>query len=140
LYWQTETNGVPSPLSSFVAEACLEGYNWNSGKGPRPFHGYFFKILTRQGPAVSGGETNYVQHGEMTGGFALVAYPVRWGESGIMTFIVNQDGLVYQRSLGEKTTRTAATMKEYNPDSRWTVVQEPGITDLTEDKPAKKAR
>jgi len=140
LYWPTEIGGIPSPLSSFVAEASLEGYNWTSGKGPRPFHGYLFRILTRQGPAAPGGRMNYVRHGEMTGGFALVAYPVRWAESGIMTFIVNQDGVVYQRSLGEKTARTAAMMKEYNPDRRWSVAQEPGITDLTPDEPREDVR
>ncbi len=140
LYWPTETSATPSPLLSFVAEASLEGYNWTSGKGPRPFHGYLFRILTRQGPAAPGGRMNYVRHGEMTGGFALVAYPVRWGESGIMTFIVNQDGVVYERSLGEKTARTAALMKEYNPDGRWSVVQEPGITDLTPNQPREGVR
>ena len=83
---------------------------------------------------------NYVRDGEMTGGFALVAYPVRWGASGIMTFVVNQDGVVYQRSLGEKTARIAAAMTEYNPDSRWTVVQETGITDLMANAPRENAR
>jgi len=140
LYWPADIIDKPSPLSPFVAEAGLEGYHWDRGQGPRPFHGYFFKILTRQGPGAPGGKMNYVRHGEMTGGFALVAYPVRWGESGIMTFIVNQDGVVYQRSLGEKTARTAAAMKEYNPDTRWTVVQEPGITDLIGGEPVEKAR
>ena len=140
LYWPAETNSTPSPLSSFVAEACLEGYDWSRSSGPRPFHGYFFKILTRQGPAAAGGKMNYVRSGEMNGGFALVAYPVRWGESGIMTFIVNQEGVVYQRSLGEKTARKAAAMKEYDPDRRWTVVQEPGIIDLTADKQSENAR
>jgi hypothetical protein len=140
LYWPTETGGTPGPLSSFVAEAALEGYDWTSGKGPRPFHGYVFKILTRQGPAAPGGMMNYVRDGEMTGGFALIAYPVRWGESGIMTFIVNQDGVVYQRSLGEKTAKKAAMMKAYDPDGRWSVVQEPGITDLTPDEPRGNAR
>jgi hypothetical protein len=139
LYWPAETSATPSPLSSFVAEACLEGYDWSHGRGPRPFHGYFFKILTRQGTAAPGGKMNYVQNGEMTGGFALVAHPVRWGESGIMTFIVNQDGVVYQRSLGERTAIKAAALKEYNPDKRWTVVQEPGITDLTADEPGRNA-
>ena len=139
LYWPTKTNATPSPLSSFVAEACLEGYNWRSGKGPRPYYGYCFKILTRQGPAAPGGKMKYVRDGEMTGGFALVAYPVRWGASGIMTFVVNQDGVVYQRCLGEKTAKIAAVTKDYNPDSRWTVVQDPGITELTEDGPSGKA-
>jgi hypothetical protein len=139
LYWPAETGGQPSPFSAFVAEAALEGYNWTGGEGPHPFHGYCFKILTRQGPAAPGGKRNYVSHGEMTGGFALVAYPVRWGESGIMTFIVNQDGVVYQRSLGERTPSIAAAMKEYNPDNRWTEVKELGITSLTADQPAEQA-
>jgi DUF2950 family protein len=136
LYWPAGTSGAPSPFSPFVAEASLEGYNWTSGTGPRPFHGYCFRILTRQGRAAPGGKMDYVRHGEMTGGFALVAFPVRWGESGIMTFIVNQDGVVYQRSLGEKTARTAAAIKEYNPDKGWTVVQDAGITNLTAAVPA----
>ncbi|MGP8202170.1 MAG: DUF2950 domain-containing protein [Limisphaerales bacterium] len=133
LYWPAEANGPPSPLSPFVAEACFEGYNWKSGRGPRPFHGYYFKILKRQGPAAPNGKMNSVHDGKMTGGFAVAAYPARWGESGVMTFIANQDGVVYQRSLGEKTARIAAKMKEYNPDNQWTVVQEQGITDLTAD-------
>ena len=140
LYWPAGTSGAPSPLSPFVAEASLEGYNWTSGTGPRPFHGYCFRILTRQGPAAPGGKMDYVRHGEMTGGFALVAFPVRWGESGIMTFMANQDGVVYQRSFGEKTARRAAAIKEYNPDKGWTVVQEPGITNLTAAAPAEKPR
>jgi hypothetical protein len=131
LYWTSATGAGPSPLSPLVAEACLEGYNWGAGKGPRPFHGYYFKILTRQGSAAPGGKMNYVRHGQMTRGFALVAYPVRWEESGVMTFIVNQDGVVYQRSLGETTPDLAGPMEEYNPDSAWTVVKDPGITNLT---------
>jgi hypothetical protein len=129
LYWAPGAGGPPSPLSEFIADACLERYNW--GKGTRSFHGYFFKILTQQGDAASGGKLNYIHQGKMTGGFALVAYPVRWGESGIMTFIVNQDGAVYQRSLGEETARIASAMKDYNPDSQWSVVHEQGITTLT---------
>jgi hypothetical protein len=137
LYWTAETN-PSSPLSSFVAKASLEGYHWDKGKGPRPFHGYFFKILTRQGPAASGGEMSYIRDGRMTRGFALVAYPVRWGESGIMTFIVNQDGVVYQRCFDEKTSAVASAMKKYNPDPKWTVVKETGITDLTANDPNEK--
>jgi hypothetical protein len=135
LYWPAENGGAPSPFSSFLAEASTEGYHWGHGKGAHPFHGYFFKILTRQGPAASGGKMNYIRAGAMTGGFALVAYPVRWGESGIMTFVVNQDGIVYQRNLGEKTASRGAAMKEYNPDEGWTVVSETGIDDLTPDTP-----
>jgi len=133
LYWETATNDQPSPLSVFVAESSLDSYNWKNGKGPRPFHGYLFKILTRQGLSAPGGKVNYIQHGGMTAGFALIAYPVRWGESGVMTFIVDQDGIVYQRSLGENTSKLAGAMKEYNPTREWTQVQEPGISDLTED-------
>lgn len=130
LYWPTSSEAPISPFSYFVAGASLEGYNWSHGAGPRPFHGYIFKILKRQGPDAPGGKMNYVSHGKMTGGFALVAYPIRWGESGVMTFIVSQQGQVYQRSLGPKTTGIAAAMKEYDPDSNWTVVQERGITDF----------
>lgn len=136
----TAAGGNQSPLSSYVAQACLEKNNSTSGNSPRPFHGYFFKILKRQGPTAPGGKRNYVSQGEMTGGFALVAYPIRWGESGIMTFMVNQDGIVYQRSLGPNTAKTAAGMKEYNPDSGWRVVQEEGITDLTVVRPNTNAR
>jgi hypothetical protein len=140
LYWPPEAGGAPSPLSSFVADASLEGYTWSNARGPRSFHGYFFKILTRQGSAAPGGKSNYIRNGEMTGGFALVAYPVRWGESGIMTFLVNQDGVVYQRDLGQKTTTIAAGLKAYNPDARWTVVREPGITDFSAERPGEPAR
>jgi hypothetical protein len=83
---------------------------------------------------------NYVRDGEMTGGFALVAFPVRWGQSGIMSFLVNQSGVVYQQSLGEKTARIAAAMKEYNPDTRWTVVHDPGITEFTANDREKTSR
>jgi hypothetical protein len=127
LYWPTENGATPSPLSPLVAQSCLQGYHWANGEGPRPFHGYVFKILTSQGPAAQGGKMNYVHDGQMTGGFALVAYPVRWGESGIMTFIVNQDGTVYQQSLGENTPRIASHMTEYNPDPSWSVVKETGM-------------
>lgn len=138
LYWPAETGGTASPLSELVAEASLEGHHWSSSKGPHPFHGYFFKILTRQGPSAPGGKKDYVHRGEMTQGYALVAYPVRWGQSGIMTFIVDQDGTVYQQSLGDKTPQIAAEMKEYNPDSQWVVVKDEGITAV--DAPEPKAR
>ena len=132
LYWDTQSGAQPSPLSALVAAAYCEGYNWSSSERPKPFHGYFFKILTRQGPDAPGGAKDYVHHGEMSDGFALVAYPVRWGESGIMTFIVNGDGAVYQANLGEKTFRIASRMKSYNPDKNWAVVQDEGISDLSE--------
>jgi hypothetical protein len=134
LYWADTVDGKTSPFTSVVAEASGEGHHWGSGNGAHPFHGYFFKILSRQGSAATGGKMDYVQDGQMTGGFALVAYPINWGESGIMTFVVGKDGIVYQRNLGEKTGRIAARMKDYNPDTEWTVVSDPGITDLKEDE------
>src|SRR5208283_3124675 len=103
-----------------VAEAHAEGFSPRMGTGPKPCHGYYFRIMTRQGKAAPGGKMDYLSQGNLTGGFALVAYPENWDQSGIMTFIVNQDGKVFQRNLGEKTSRIAAAMKEYNPDSQWT--------------------
>ncbi len=128
LYWPTATNEPASPFGPMVAEAHVEGFSQGMGAGSHPFHGYYFRILTRQGQDAPGGERDYLSGGDLTGGFALVAFPRRWAESGIMTFIVNQDGNVYQRNLGEKTSRIARAMKEYNPDSAWTRVQEEGIS------------
>ena len=91
------------------------------GAAPEPFHGYFFKILTRQGKHAPGGKYNYIINGNMIGGFALVAWPADYGETGIMTFIVNQQGRVYQKDLGPKTARIAGTMKDYDPDKTWTI-------------------
>jgi hypothetical protein len=128
LYWPA-TNG-PSPFGPLLAEAHAEGYgNHAAGTGPHPFHGYLFRILTAQGRAASGGKSSYLVDGNLVGGFALVAYPDQWGRSGIMTFIVNQDGNVYQRNLGDKTDAIATKMTRYNPDDRWTLVQEPGVSE-----------
>jgi hypothetical protein len=110
-----------------VAEAHAEGYGDDKGAGRHPFHGYYFRILTRQGKAAPGGKLDYISHGDLSGGFALVAYPEHWDQSGIMTFIVNQDGKIYQRNLGAKTSRIARAMKEYNPDSEWTLVEDEGV-------------
>jgi hypothetical protein len=134
LYWASAEGEPASPFGPLVAEAHAEGYVGSTSKGPHPFHGYYFRILTRQGAAAPGGKMNYVDHGNLTKGFALVAYPEHWDQSGIMTFIVNQDGKVYQRSLGEKTSRMAAAMKEYNPDSDWTLVSDEGIVSAVSEK------
>jgi hypothetical protein len=104
------------------------------GKGLHPFHGYYFRIMTRQGKTAPGGKMGYLSHGNLTEGFALVAWPENWDQSGIMTFIVNQDGKVYQRNLGEKTSRIAGSMKEYNPDSQWTLVQDEGVLSAVSEK------
>jgi hypothetical protein len=127
LYWPVTENEPASPFGPLVAEAHVEGYYHHNGAGPQPFHGYYFRILTRQGDAAPGGKINYLSNGNLTGGFALLAYPEHWDQSGIMTFIVNQDGKVYQQNLGEKTSRIAGKMKEYNPDSEWSLVREEGV-------------
>jgi hypothetical protein len=134
LYWSAAEHEPASPFGPLVAEAHAEGYGKNKGAGPHPFHGYYFRILTRQGKAAPGGTMDYLSHGNLTEGFALVAYPEHWDQSGIMTFIVNQDGKVYQRNLGEKTSRIAGAMKAYNPDSQWTLVQDEGVPTAASEK------
>jgi len=134
LYWPAGENEPASPFGPVLAEAHAEGYVAHPGAGPHPFHGYLFRILTRQGKAAPGGKMNYLTHGNLTAGFALVAYPEYWDKSGIMTFIVNQDGQVFQRNLGEKTGRTAAAMKEYNPDTEWTPVKEEGRVSIVSEQ------
>jgi hypothetical protein len=134
LYWLTVENEPASPFGPLVAEAHAEGYGGHRGAGPHPFHGYYFRILTRQGEAAPGGKLDYMSRGNLTGGFALVAYPEHWDQSGIMTFIVNQDGKVYQRNLAEKTPRIAREMKEYNPDSDWTLVPDEGVLNAALEK------
>jgi len=133
LYWASAANEPASPFGPLVAEAHAEGYVARKGAGPHPFHGYIFRILTQQGKAAPGGKMNYLTHGNLTAGFALVAYPEYWDRSGIMTFIVNQDGRVFQQNLGERTARIAAAMKEYNPDTGWTLVQDAGRVDQMAD-------
>lgn len=119
LYWPTKPGEAPSPLGELVARARAQGYtSAGSGKGD-PFYGYFYRILTAQGPAAPGGAYDYVVRGHMIGGFALVAFPARYGDTGVMTFIVNQDGLMYQKDLGDGTARAANAMKTFNPDSTW---------------------
>jgi len=125
LYWPTELNGEESPLGPMVAQAQEEGYSLTKNTGanlePQPFHGYYFKILTRQGKHAPGGKYEYVINGNMIGGFAMVAWPAEYGDSGIMTFIVNQQGRVQQKDLGEQTSKIARKMTEYDPDPSWRV-------------------
>jgi hypothetical protein len=125
LYWPAGENGPKAGFGPLVAEAEAEGYS--GGKGPQPFHGYYFKILTRQGHDAPGGKMDYLSDGNLKNGFALVAYPQHWDESGIMTFIVGQDGKVYQKDFGKKTVHLASKIKEYNPDGKWELVQDAGI-------------
>jgi hypothetical protein len=124
LYWSPDLDGEISPLGPLAAEAYALGYRGkfkDEQDVPKPFQGYFFKVLTRQGKSAPGGKYNYLINGNMIGGFALVAWPAEYGESGIMTFIVNQQGRVYQKDLGVKTGQVATAMKEYNPDKTWTI-------------------
>jgi hypothetical protein len=134
LYWPSAENEPASPFGPVVAEAHAQGYVNNKGSGPHPFHGYYFRILTQQGAAAPGGKMSCLSHGNLTGGFALVAYPEHWDQSGIMTFIVAQDGKVFQQNLGEKTARIAGAMKEYNPGSEWTLVQDQGVVSAVSEK------
>lgn len=122
LYWSPDLNGEISPLGPLVADAQEEGYQLKSRSedtGPEPFHGYYFKILKRQGKHAPGSKYDYVINGNMIGGFALVAWPAAFGESGVMTFIVNQQGRVYQKSLGKKTAKLVGSLSSYDPDSTW---------------------
>ena len=124
LYWPPDLDGEVSPLGPRAARAQAQGYWAKSGQrgaAPEPFHGYFFKILTRQGKSAPGGKHDYIINGNMIAGFALVAWPAEYGNTGIMTFIVNQQGRVYQKDLGPKTAKTAAAMKAYGPDKTWTI-------------------
>ena len=119
LYWETRPGEQESPLGPLVARARAAGYPLPPPRGPAPYHGYFYRILLAQGPDAPGGAYDFVVRGHMIGGFALVAYPASYGVSGIMTFIVNQDGVVYQKDLGPKTAQAANAMKTYNPDKAW---------------------
>jgi hypothetical protein len=119
LYWPAAAGQEPSPMAEFVAQAIDEGYPLDIVESPLPLHGYHYRILTAQGPDAPGGAVSYLDQGEMTGGFALVAWPARYGASGIMTFIVGSDGIVYQKDLGPQTGKLAGSMRAYNPDVSW---------------------
>jgi Protein of unknown function (DUF2950) len=120
LYWPTD--GDQSPLGELAAQASVEGYKVGGGE-PQPYHGYYYRILTRQGPNAPGGEMDYVINGKMIGGFALVAYPAEYGNSGVMTFVVNHAGTVYQKDLGERTEAIAKRMTRFDPDQTWKKVE-----------------
>jgi hypothetical protein len=136
LYWETAPGEKPSPLGALVADARAEGYNagrprndaGQAGAPARkrsPYHGYHFRILTSQGSHAPGGSFSYIINGNMIAGYAEIAYPDKWGSSGIMTFIVNQQGRIYQKNLGQDTESIAAGIMEYDPDPTWTLVKEP---------------
>jgi hypothetical protein len=122
LYWDSP-DGPKSPLGPLLAYATKEGYSVKPD-AHQPFHGYYFHMLDRQGSHAPGGAKDYLTGGKMVGGFAFVAYPAEYGNSGVMTFIMNQDGVLLQKDLGKTTTETASAMTEFDPDASWSIVQE----------------
>lgn len=124
LYWKSPEGQPKSPLGPLAAyAAATEGFTPEAGK-QQPFHGYFYRILTKQGADVKGGAKDYIINGKMTGGFAFVAYPEKYGDTGITTFIINQNGIVYEKNLGKDTVEMAKAMTEFNPDKTWNPVPE----------------
>jgi Protein of unknown function (DUF2950) len=124
LYWPTSKGQKRSPLGDLLAQAAEEGRAVGGDRTqPSPFHGYYFKILTAQGAAAPGGAKNYVVKGEMSGGFALIAWPAQYDATGVMTFLVNQDGIVLQKDLGPGTDAAARKITSYNPDASWRQAQ-----------------
>jgi len=119
LYWKVAEGEPQSPIGPLVASAVAEGYVNVQAGPPTPYRGYFFHILTRQGKDALGGAKSYLANGKMTAGFGFIAYPAEYRSSGVMTFIVNQDGIVYQKDLGKKTESLGKVMQEYNPDASW---------------------
>lgn len=124
LYWKAADGEPQSPIGPLVASAVAEGYVKGKNGPPTPYRGYYYHILTRQGKDAPGGAKSYIVNGKMTGGFAFVAFPAEYRSSGVVTFIVGPDGVVYQKDLGKKTAILGKAMKEYNPDSSWQKAEE----------------
>jgi hypothetical protein len=123
LYWKSAEGQAASPLGPMAAFATAEGYSAKS-EGHTAFHGYYFRMLKGQSDKAPGGAKDYVVNGKMTGGFAFVAYPAEYGNSGVMTFMINQDGVLLEKDLGKTTTETATAMSVFDPDSSWIVIEE----------------
>jgi hypothetical protein len=123
LFWPVSANEPLSPLGPLIGLAAREGYGKKSDGKPVPYHGYHFRMLTGQGKSAPGGAYSYLANGKMIGGFAAVAYPAKYGVSGVMTFVVSHDATVYQKNLGKNTQDTAVKMRSFSPDSSWTKVQ-----------------
>lgn len=123
LFWETQEGEALSPLGPLAAEAAQDGYAVGTDPAPAAFHGYYYKVLTAQGPHAADGAYEYLVKGRMVGGFAVVAYPAEYGNSGVMTFIVNHAGVVYQKDLGEETEALAKAMTQYDPDATWKRVE-----------------
>jgi hypothetical protein len=123
LYWATKDGEKQSPLGPLVASATSEGYGQAKASKPQPYHGYFYRILTSQGKDSPGGAYNYLVKDKLVGGFAVVAYPATYGNSGVKTFVVNHEGVVFEKDLGKSTASAAAALKAFNPDKTWQKVQ-----------------
>ena len=124
LYWETKDGEEPSPLGDLVAQARAEGYKQGGPKNnPVPYHGYYFRMLNKQGKHATGGAFDYVVKGNQIGGFAIIAYPATYGNSGVMTFVVNHDGVVYQKDLGKDSAMIAKAVKAFDTDSTWKKVE-----------------
>src|SRR5271157_6606985 len=124
LYWKAADGEPQSPIGPLVASAVAQGYRKSVEGAPTPYRGYYYLILTRQGRNAPGGAKSYIVNGKMTEGFAFVAYPAEYRSSGVMTFIVSEDGVVYQKDLGRKTEVLAKAMKEYDRNPRWQKAEE----------------
>ncbi len=135
LYWKAENGEPQSPIGPLVAEAVAAGYAKSQNGAPTPYRGYYFHILDRQGKGAPGGAKSFLVDGKMTAGFAFVAYPAEYRSSGVMTFIVGEDGVVQQKDLGKKTDVAAKAMKDYDPGSGWQKAEEP--QEQAANKPAK---
>lgn len=123
LYWQTKADEPPSPLGPLLATAASEGYPGADSKPLAPYHGYYYRMLMAQGKDAPGGAHDYMIRGRMIGGFAVIAYPARYGASGVMSFLVNQDGVVHEKNLGKNTAAIASRMTTYNPEASWKRVE-----------------
>jgi hypothetical protein len=121
LYWKAADDQPESPLGPLAAEASADGYG--GGTQPAPFHGYFYRMITKQGGHAQGGTKNYIVNGNMTGGFAILAYPAEYRNSGVMTLMINQDGNVYEKDLGAQTADLAKSITEFDPDDTWKPVE-----------------
>jgi hypothetical protein len=127
LYWPAAAGKPQSPIGQLITKAVSEGYRRGEAGHPVPFHGYYYRVLTSQGKNAPGGARRYIRDGRMTGGFAFLAYPATYRSSGVMTFLVNQNGEVLQKDLGPETSRLAQEIKSYNPDASWKQAAPEGI-------------
>jgi hypothetical protein len=126
LYWETSQGQPPSPIGPLIADATTQGYKVQKREEPRtaaPFHGYFYRVLTRQGKNAPGGAKNYIVNGKMTDGFAFLAWPAEYRSSGVMTFMINQDSVLVQKDLGPDTAKIVEEISSFNPDSMWEQVE-----------------